>query len=189
VVYPQFFINYIINIMPKIRAKKEEEVNHLVEQFKKSKSVVFTAFEGLTVAESEQLRRKLEAEKVTLQVSKKTLLKKALDQAEVGKDLNFEGLKGNVATAFGNDEVAPAKILAEFAKNHDKLKLNFGLLEGNFIGLDKVKELATLPSRIELIAKAVGSIKAPLSGMVNVLAGNLRGLVNVLNSLKDKKQA
>ena len=174
--------------MPKKRIKKEAEVKRLADKFQQSKSVVLTTFDGLTVAESEQLRRKLQAENVSLQVSKKTLLKKALNPSG-SKDLDLDGLKGNVAVAFGQDEVAPAKVLAIFAKTHDKLKLNFGFLEGVVITADKVKELATLPSKLELISKVVGTINAPLSGLVNVLAGNLRGLLNALNAIKDNKQA
>jgi large subunit ribosomal protein L10 len=88
--------------------------------------------------------------------------------------------------AFGSDEVAPAKILVDFAKGKE-MKIYGGLLEGKFITAAKVKELAGLPSKLELIALTVRTIQAPISGFVNVLAGNLRGLVNVLKAVKESK--
>ncbi|MBU1036670.1 50S ribosomal protein L10 [Patescibacteria group bacterium] len=175
--------------MPKKKTRKEEEVKRLTDCFKEAKSVVFTNFDGLTVAESEELREKLRQKQVIFRVSKKTLLKKALAKIE-SKDIELDNLRGNVAVAFATeDEVAPARVLANFAKDHERLHLNFGILEGKLITLEKIKELALLPSKIELIAKTVATIKAPLSGLANVFAGNLRGLVNVFNAIKDKKQS
>ncbi|MBI3290784.1 50S ribosomal protein L10 [Candidatus Falkowbacteria bacterium] len=93
-----------------------------------------------------------------------------------------------VATVFGyEDEVAPARVIQTFAKNHEALNTVGGILEGRFVGPEKIIELSRLPSRDELLAKVVGSINAPISGFVNVLAGNLRGLVGVLSAIKDSK--
>lgn len=173
--------------MAKTRKIKENEVKRLVDNFQGAKSVVFATFRGLTVAKSRELRNKLRQEKVALQVSKKTLLKKAFSAAKVA-DLDLSALQGNIAVAFGKeDEVAPAKILNSFAKENEQLQLEFGLLDGQLLTLEKIKELAMLPSKLELLAKVVGTINAPLSGLVNVLAGNLRGLVNALNAIKNTK--
>lgn len=175
--------------MSKTKQQKQTEVSQLENHLIQAKSTVFTSFSGLTVAESQELRRKLRQEGVAFQVSKKTLLKKILEEqnfpaAEVDK------LKNNIGVAFGKgDEIAPAKILSAFSKDHEKLQISFGILEGQIIDFNKIKELANLPSRIELVAKVVGSIKAPLTGVVNVLAGNLRGLVNVLKAIKEKEQS
>jgi len=122
-----------------------------------------------------------------LVASKKTLLKKAL--AESALSVNADEFTGSLAVAFGltAEETAPAKILAKFGKDKEAIKIQGGLLEGKFISAAKVLELAKLPSRLELLARTVGAIKAPITGFVNVLAGNLRGLVNVLNAIKDSK--
>jgi large subunit ribosomal protein L10 len=120
-------------------------------------------------------------------VVKKTLLKKAFSELQYpGSEL--ENLKGNVSIATSSqDEVAPAKALDAFIKDNEMVSFVGGILEQQWIGADKVKALAKLPSRDQLIAQTVGTIKAPLSGFVNVLAGNLRGLVNVLKAVGEKK--
>jgi len=173
--------------MAKTKQQKEDEVKKISDNFTKAKSVVFTSFDGLTVAESQQLRNDLRKEDVDYLACKKTLLKRALAKAEA-KDIDVDSLEGSLGLAFGKqDEVAPAKILANFSKKNDLLKIHGGILEGAFIAAGKVLELSKLPSRDELIAKTVGTIAAPISGFVNVMAGNLRSLVNVLNGIKDSK--
>ena len=147
------------------------------------KSAVFFNYFGLPVKEINLLRNDCRKENIGYKVAKKTLLKKVL--AEKGYDAD---LSGEVAVLFGRqDEVAPAKVIAAFAKTHDKAKIVGGVLEGQFITADKVKALSRLPSKQELLAKVVGSIASPLSGFVNVLQGNLRGLVYTLNAIKEKK--
>ena len=147
------------------------------------KSAVFFNYFGLPVKEINLLRNDCRKENIGYKVAKKTLLKKVL--AEKGYDAD---LSGEVAVLFGRqDEVAPAKVIAAFAKTHDKAKIVGGVLEGQFITADKVKALSRLPSKQELLAKVVGSIASPLSGFVNVLQGNLRCLVYTLNAIKEKK--
>lgn len=85
------------------------------------------------------------------------------------------------------DEIAPAKILKDFQKEHKILKISGGILERNFIELNEVLKLANLPSKQELIAKVIGGINAPISGFVNVLAGNLRNFVCVLQAIEKQK--
>jgi len=98
--------------------------------------------------------------------------------------------EGRVAVVFGyEDEVAPAKIVAEFQKEHeDKVGFIAGILENKLLNAEEVSALSKLPSKRELYAKIVGSINAPVSGFVNVLAGNIRGLVNVLKAVEEKKK-
>jgi len=173
--------------MAKTLKQKEEEIKKIADSLKQAKSVVFTSYDGLTVADSQKLRNDLRHEDVSYMVSKKTLLKRAMSESEI-KDVDTDSFKGSLGLAFGHsDEVAPAKIVANFAKTKENLKIHGGILEGAFISAEKVMELAKLPARLEMIAKTVATIKAPITGFVNVMAGNLRGLVNVLNSIKDKK--
>lgn len=172
--------------MAKSRVQKEQTVETIASQFKSAKSVVFANFQGLKVKESEELRKLCQSEQVVYMASKKTLIQKALESAGMNGDVrDFEG---SVSVAFGQgDEVAPARVLAEYAKKHDVVKLYGGLLEGNFIDGAKVTALAKLPTKQQLLGQLVGTLNAPVSGFVNVLAGNLRGLVTVLGAIKDQK--
>ncbi|MDA1038479.1 MAG: 50S ribosomal protein L10, partial [bacterium] len=86
-----------------------------------------------------------------------------------------------------DDEISPARVITNFAKNRESITVTAGILEGNLVGMETVTAFASLPSREELLAKLVGSINAPVSGFVNVLAANLRGLVQVLGAIKEQK--
>lgn len=173
--------------MPKTRLQKQKALNDFSEKLKQAKSTVFVNFENLKVKEIEELRKNCRQEQIDYLVTKKTLMKVAFKGAGIG-DLDRKIFDKSVAAVFGtDDEVAPARIIQNFAKTHEALNVFGGILEGKFVGREKILELAKLPSREELLAKVLGSIKAPVSGFVNVLAGNLRGLVCVLNAIKDTK--
>jgi large subunit ribosomal protein L10 len=173
--------------MAKSKQQKELTLGQLTEQLEAAKSVVFADFRGLTVKEATEFRNKARKEDVKVLVAKKTLMRLAFSKA------GYEGvdpskLEGALVMITGmSDEVAPAKLAAEYSKGHEALKIVGGVLERTLVDAAAVKALATLPSKQELLAKLVGSINAPVSGLVNVLAGNLRGLVNVLNAVKDAK--
>ena len=172
--------------MAKTKQQKQDTVQSLVSGIRQAKAVVFANFQGLKVSDSEELRRKCRAEKIVFLASKKSLLKKAL--TEIGLDVDAESFPGGVATVMGlEDDVAPARLIHNFAKTHEVVKTFGGILEGKFIDAAKVKELAVLPSKQELLAKLVSTLNAPISGFVNVLAGNIRNLVNVLNNIKEAK--
>jgi len=172
--------------MAKTRVQKEQALQDLTSGLKEAKAVVFANFQGLTVNETEEFRGICRDENIQFVASKKTLLKKALSGA--GFDVDTKSFEGGVAVVLGtDDEVAPAQLVAKFAKKHEKMAIFGGVLEGNFIDSVKVTELSKLPSKLELYARLVGTINAPVSGFVNVLAGNIRGFVTVLNAIKDAK--
>ncbi len=172
--------------MAKSRQVKTDSLNDLSSHLRTAKSVVFANFQGLKVKETEELRKKCRAENVYFVATKKTLLAKALTEAGLTADVKH--FEGGVAAIFGmNDEVAPAQLTAEFAKTHEVVKLFGGILEGHFIDSAKVNALAKLPNKQQLLGQLVGTLNAPVSGFVNVLAGNLRGLVGVLNNIKEAK--
>lgn len=173
--------------MPKTREQKKAILSKLQDRVDGMKSAVFVNFFGIPVKEIDQLRNKCKDENVDYMVAKKTLLKKAL--SEKGYELTEEKtLDGEIGAIFAmQDEVAPAKLVSEFAKIHDKMKIVGGVLEGKMISQMEVVALSKLPSKQELLAKLVGSISSPLSGLVNVLQGNIRGLVCALNAIKEKK--
>ncbi len=172
--------------MAKTRAEKEQIVADLTNKLQSVKSVVFTSVTGYTMADADALRRKGREEGVELSITKKTLLLRALENS--GIEANKDQFEGSILTSFGlSDEVAPAKIIADFAKEHEGIKIIGGILEGRLVGADAIKQLATLPSKEELLAKLVGSINAPRAGFVNVLAGNLRSFVYALHAIKEAK--
>jgi large subunit ribosomal protein L10 len=172
--------------MPKTRAEKEATVAALADKFGQTKSVVFTSISGYTMADADTLRSKGQEEGVELSITKKTMLLRALEN--IGVETKKENFEGSILTTFGlTDEVAPAKLISDFAKDRDGIEIIGGILEGKLVDADAIKTLAKLPSKQELLAKIVGSINAPRSGFVNVLAGNLRGFVYALNAIKESK--
>lgn len=176
--------------MPKSREQKRTILKELSDKVAKAKSIIFTKYSGLTVKDNEALRLKLRKENSEYYVAKKTLFSLALKDKQIA-DLDVKKFDGQVAAVFGyEDEVAPAKIVAEFRKDKEKeSKIEFigGILENKYINAVEVSNLAKLPSKNELYAKIVGSINAPVSGFVNALAGNLRNLVGVLKAIGEKK--
>jgi len=173
--------------MAKSRQQKETEVAELKDYLASAKSIVFTTYQGLSVEKMQDLRRRLRKTGAALLAVKKALLKTAWPDAP--QEVNPADLPGSMALAFGlEDEVSVAKILAVFQKEtSEALKIQGGFLNKSFLGRARVMELASLPSKLELLAKTVYTIKAPITGFVNVLSGNLRGLVNALNAIKDTK--
>lgn len=172
--------------MPKSKEEKKQIVQNLIDLFKKMKSAVLVDFKGLKVKEITQLRRLCREQGISYNVAKKTLLKIAA--AEAGVNFDAKAVEGSYAVVFGlADEIAPAKILSDFAKKNEALKILSGILEGKTVDKSAILAIAKLPGKLELLAKLAASIQAPLSGLVNVMAGNLRGLVNVLNGIKETK--
>ena len=172
--------------MPKSKQQKQATVSSLEKGLKDAKGVVFANFQGLTVAQTEELRKNARKEGVSVLAAKKTLVKRALEAVGIsGADTS--AFEGGVATFIGSDEVTPAKVVATFAKKNEVVSIFGGILEGKFIDAVMVKSLSSLPGKQELLSKMVGSLNAPISGFVNVNAGILRGLMNVLNAYKEKK--
>lgn len=168
------------------RPEKEAVVNEVVEKLTSAKSVVVTDYKGLDVAAITELRKQLREAGVEYKVVKNTLARIAAKNAE-WDDLT-EMFVGPTAIAFGiEDAVSPAKVLVDFSKEHEQLEIKGGALNGEIISLDKVKSLAEIPPREVLLAKAFAGMKSPITGLVNVLQGNLRGLVQVLNQIKEQK--
>lgn len=169
--------------MPKTRERKRKDVAALSAQFDGGQNVVFANFYGLKVKDTEELRKNCRKANLSCVVAKKTLLSLALkDKAKEIKDL-----QGEIMVIAGKDEVAAAKIAAEFGKKKESLKLVAGISQGNWAELSQVLALSILPSKEELLSKFVGSLNAPVSGFVRVLSGNLRGLVCALNAIKNNK--
>ncbi|MBT4277304.1 50S ribosomal protein L10 [Candidatus Falkowbacteria bacterium] len=173
--------------MPKTKQQKKEMLESLIKKLEDSKAAVFAGFQGLTVNETETLRKTCRENNLEYLVAKKTLLKIALEKSGL-KAEDKEIFSNEVAVVLSYaDEVTAAKIVAKFAKDHEVVTLKGGILESKIIDLNMVKKLVSIPSKEELLAKLVGSINAPVSGFVTVLKGNLRGLVQTLNAIKEQK--
>ena len=172
--------------MPKSKSQKNKIVEKLTKELSASKSVVFADYQGLTVTELQELRMQLREKGAVLRIVKNSLSAVAMRESDL--DVEYDKPEGPTAFAIGlEDEVAPAQVLHEFAKKHEALELQSGLLGTKVLALEEVKELALLPSKEQMIAKTVGTIKAPITGFVNVMSGNLRGLMTVLGSIRDAK--
>lgn len=168
------------------RNQKEEIVKELAKEFKDSKAIVFSDYRGLKSSEIYALKKELKKEGTNLRVIKKSLIDLSLKDAD--KDVSVKDMEGQLAvTISSEDEVIPAKVLSKFAKTNENLKILGGVLGDKIMTVDEVLALAKLPGKEELLAKIVGSLNAPMSGFVNVLSGNTRGLVNVLKAISEKK--
>lgn len=166
--------------------QKKVLVKELTEKIKTAKSSVFVDFKGLKVKDVTELKKELRKAGVEYAVVRKTLLEIAL--ANAGIEAKVTGMEGQIAISLSNeDEIVAAKIIDKFAKTNENLKMVGGVLGVQVMSAQEVKALAKVPSKEELLAKLVGTINAPVSGFVNVLAGNLRGLVQVLNAVKEQK--
>ncbi|MCH4171902.1 MAG: 50S ribosomal protein L10 [Lactobacillus sp.] len=142
-------------------AKKAAAVDELVEKFGKSKSIVVVDYLGLTVEQATELRAQLRAEGVDLEVIKNTYLRRAADKA------GYEGLDetftGPTAIAFSyEDVVAPARIIAKFAKDIEALEIKGGMIEGKVASLDQIDQLSKLPSREGLLSMLLSVLQAPV---------------------------
>jgi large subunit ribosomal protein L10 len=170
-----------------ILQQKKEVVKALTEKISAAKALVLADYRGLTVEQDTELRSALRKAGVEYKVVKNTLTKFAAK--ENGLEELDPFLNGPTALALSDsDPVAPAKVLSEYAKKYDKLELKVGVVEGKVIDINGIKALADLPPREVLIAKALGGLNAPISGFVNVLNGNIRGLVVALNAIREQKE-
>lgn len=165
------------------RTQKKQVIENLTDKFSKMKSGILVDFTGLSVSQISKLRQQLKKEEAELKMAKKSLVSLALKKKDLKIDL--EQFKGQVAWAFGyQNELAVVKILTQFAKENKNLKMLAGIVAKDYFDAADLKFLAQLPSRDELLARLINRIASPLSGLMNVLQGNLRNLVFVLSQIK-----
>ena len=166
------------------KQKKNTLVADLTELLREAKSTVYAKYQGLTVAELQELRKNAREAGVKIKVVKNRLVRVAMNQIAVYKDTDTTGLTGQLLYAISDDdEVAPAKVLAEFAKKHDALDLVGGFSDlGANLSQDEVKSLAALPSKNELIAQVVAQLLSPVTDSISGLSGGLSGIVSGLEA-------
>lgn len=172
----------------KVLSEKQAIVAALVEKFQNSAAGVIVDYKGITVAEDTALRIEMRKNGVEYSVIKNTLARFAV------KEANLEGLtpvlEGTSALAIcEGDPVAAAKVVAEFSKkmNGEKFFIKAGFVDGKVISPEEVKALAELPSKEVLVATVLGTLMAPVRGLVTVMDANISGLARVMQAIADKK--
>lgn len=162
------------------RVKKNTLVAELSETLTASKMTVFAHYQGLNVADVQELRRASRAAGVTILVVKNRLVRVALESLETYKGIDTSSLTGQLLYATSTaDEVAPAQVLDTFAKTHPQLAFAGAFSgEGKLLSADEVKALAGLPSKNQLIAEVVAQLLSPVHDITNALSGNLHNLLD-----------
>lgn len=154
----------------------------------KSKSFVLADYKGLNVSQLTKLRGEVAKAGGELKVNKNTLVKLALKAGDYPLTEVEKDLVGPTATVFSyDDEISVIKAVSDFAKENGLPKLKSGFLGSNFLSAGRLELLASLPNKEVLLGQVVGTIAAPLSGLVNVMQGNLRKLVYVLQQVQSAK--
>jgi large subunit ribosomal protein L10 len=170
------------------RPEKITAVEALASQFHGATSIVLADYTGLTVAQMTDFRTQCRAKNVECRVVKNRLAAIAAGQANLEA---LQGhLKGPTALVLGREsQVEPAKLVVDFAKNNEKLKVKGGVLDGQFITPERVVALSKVPSREELIAKMMGSINSPASGLVGTINGVVAALTRAIDAVAKQKAA
>jgi len=164
-----------------VRPEKKETVKTIKEKFEKAKEVILTDYRGLSVKDISDLRAKLREAGIEYKIYKNTLARIAIAE-ESFKDVT-EYLEGPTAFAFDyENEVEAAKILTDYAKKQKNLEIKGGILEGKVVGIDAIRQYASLPSKEVLIAKVLGTFAAPVQQVTMVIAAPLQGLINVIKA-------
>ncbi len=167
------------------KKKKQELVAQYTDLLSRSQATILTDYRGLTATEISGLRNKLREVDSQYHVIKNTLFRLALQN--VGHSVPEELLVGPVAVSFCLGEIPPsAKTLVDFAKDSKVLIIKGGLLSGKAVGVEDIQALASLPSREVLLAQVLAGMQSPISGLVTVLSGPIRGLLNVLKARSEQ---
>jgi large subunit ribosomal protein L10 len=176
--------------MPKTLEEKKEVAEELSRLLEEAETVYLTDFSGLDVGSMTELRARLREEGVGYRVAKNTLMARALDRVEELPDLE-EHLRGPTGLVLGGeDPVTPAKIVRDFAREHeDRPTVKVGVVDRRTLSPEEVDELADLPTREEMLASIVGSVTAPVSGIVGALDALLRDIGHMAHEAAKKREA
>jgi large subunit ribosomal protein L10 len=169
------------------RPAKVADVEMLRDLLARAAAAILTDFRGLNVGELAQLRAKLRESGIEYKVVKNTLMRRAAHSLGI-EDL-ASLLEGPTAVAVSpTDPIGPARILLEYIRQMRKLEVKGGLVEGRVLTASQIKSLAELPSRPEILASVLGSMQAPLGGLVGVLTGLQRNLVYAVEQIRKQQE-
>ena len=168
--------------------EKKKIVEDIRKRFLESKVVILTDYSGLDVEKINELRGKLKQSGVEYKVVKNTLLVRASEETDIS--LIKDSFKGPSAVALScDDPVTPAKILTEFADEHESLEIKVGVMNGKILDLTAIKKLSVLPSREALLGSLLSVMSGVPSAFVRALNDMPRRLLNVLQAIKEQKEA
>ena len=167
------------------KSQKEGIIAELKEAMKQNKVLVMADYRGLTVQDIRELKNEVREIGGKMQVAKKTLLNIVLEDA--GIDFDTRSFSGPLVFIFGPEETAVPKKIWKYSRKNENLKIEGAILENKVLSSEETVALAKLPSKEELLAKLVGTIQAPVSGLVNVMAGPMRSMVYALKAISDNK--
>jgi large subunit ribosomal protein L10 len=169
------------------RQQKEEQVKELAAHMKKSSSVIFTHYLGLTVADITKLRSNLKKENALMQVAKKTLIRLAAKEASA-PEVNEDLLPGDIACIFslGEPNAGPASAIA-FAKDHPHIKLVGGIFSGKLLNEQEANEFARIPNKLTLLGIFMSMCNAPLTQFASAIGSPLTGFARALSEVAKKK--
>lgn len=170
--------------MAKSKQQKTSDLEELTQKVKAAKSIVFADYRGSTVKDMSVFRRTAEKASVFTKVYKLTLVKKALESSGITGLPDFK--TPVIFVGSDEDETAAARLVKNIGKDIKTVNILAGVLDGHLVAKAEVTALADLPGKDELRGSLVRTINAPVSGFVNVLAGNIRSLINVLNAVAQK---
>lgn len=166
--------------------EKIDIVQTYADKFKTAKSVYLADFSGIDVPTITEMRKKFRDENIEYKVLKNRLVKRSLNNADIN-DLDEHLVGVNAFVISYDDPVAPAKIIQEYNKKKEILKIKVVYLEGQVFTADKAAALADLPSREELLAKFVGLLQTPLSKLLGTLRAPMQKLAGTLDAVKNGK--
>ena len=172
--------------MIKTKQQKQEFVQSFEKEITAAKNFCFAGYQGLTVKELDDLRKKVRATDAEFRVIKNRLVAKVLKNLKIN---NFdEHLKGATAIILENgDPIKTIKTLSVFSKNNNKLKIKAGYFDNKFLSAQDVSRIASLPEKAQLVAQVVFGISSPIVRLMNVLTAPMRNLAGVLKTAGLKK--
>lgn len=165
---------------------KSQIVDQIVENIENSSSLVLVSYQGITVEQDTKLRKQFREKGVIYKVLKNRLIKRAFNK--LGYEQFDSQLEGTTAIAFGTEDMsAPAKILMDTAKDVKCMSIKSGLVDGTYLDVKGVEALAAIPSKEILIAKLLGAMQSPITGLAGVLNNTVASLPRVLSAIAEQK--
>lgn len=181
--------------MPKTRFQKEQIVQNIKKIFQQANSTIFAVFSNLKVEKINSLRKELKQQSGNLKIVKKRLVKKALTEffPKIAQNDYFQekdkNILGNISITWSLNETTAAKCTKKFAQENENYKILSGILiqqeqgQTHYLSYEEINLLSSLPQRQELLSKTVQTIKSSPYCLINVLQGNIRGLIGVLQNI------
>ncbi|PKD45306.1 50S ribosomal protein L10 [Rhodohalobacter barkolensis] len=167
-------------------AEKKAVVEEITEQLEGSNAVYITKYTGMSVSDMGELRGKFREGNVQFKVYKNTLMKRAMDTIG-GYDELYDHLEDQNGFAFVNEELAaPAKVLKDYIKEHNKPEFKAALIDGDFYSKDQLDTLAAMKSRTEVIGDIVGLLLAPISNVVSGLEAQGSNIAGAIQTIAEK---